>query len=327
MTIEINLTDTTMDLDRFRDRQDLQQFYRGKGIDGLELMPCMGTEIPDIIPQEDVIGLHLKYFPCWLEFWRGNEKALAAEYDDRETWSRFYGGTTREAFLKPFQDQLDMAQRIGAQYVVFHVSECTLEECLTYKPLHSHMEVVEAAAEVINTLLDGHDYDFWFLCENLWWSGLDLMDNRVTKALMDGIHYGKKGIMLDTGHLLHTNLELQTQDQGVTYIHQVLDRMGDLSAYIKGMHLNQSLSSDYVKSVIADPPALRGNYWDRISALYSHIAKIDFHEPFTAAGVAPLIRRIQPEFVTIELITESRQQHEAYLMAQMKALLENGGIR
>ena len=327
MNIEINITDTTMDLDRFSSREDLRSFYKDKGIDGLELMPCMGTELPEKIQSRDVIGIHLKYFPCWLEFWRGNEQALLEEYGSREVWEMYYGGADREAFLKPFRAQLDLAEKIGAKYVVFHVSECTLGECLTYQPLHSDREVVEATAEVINALLDGKDYHFWFLTENLWWSGLNLLDNSVTAALMDRIHYPQKGIMLDTGHLLHTSLELQTQEEGVAYIHEILDRMGPLTSYIKGMHLNQSLSSDYVKSVIADPPKLTGSYWDRLSAMYPHIAKIDFHEPFTAAGVAPLIRRISPEFVTIELITENRQQHEERLNAQMKAINENGGIR
>ena len=129
MNIEMNITDTNMDLDRFSGREDLRQFYRSRGIDGLELMPCMGTELPSTIAPEDVIGIHLKYFPCWVEFWRGNEEALKEEYGDKETWSRFYGGTTRQDLLKPFRDQLDLAQRIGARYVVFHVSECTLEVC------------------------------------------------------------------------------------------------------------------------------------------------------------------------------------------------------
>lgn len=327
MKIEINMTDTEMDLNRFSSREDLRQFFLEKNIDGLELMPCGKPELPGIIEPEDVVGIHLRYFPCWLEFWRGNEKALAEEFGNREVWAMNYGGTTREDFLKQFRAQLELAQRIGAKYVVFHVSECTLNECVTYKPLHSDMEVVEAAAEVINALLDGKNYDFCFLVENLWWSGLNLMDNAVTKALMDRIHYPQKGIMLDTGHLLHTSLEIKSQEDGVPYIHQVLDRMEELTRYIKGIHLNQSISSDYVKTVIAAPKTLKGTYWERLSSLYPHIGKIDYHEPFTADGVAALIRRIAPEFVTIELITSDRQQHEDRLNAQMKALNEQGGIR
>ena len=327
MNIEINMTDTDMDLDRFSSREDLRSFYLDKGIDGLELMPCMASRLPRDLQPEDVIGLHLRYYPCWVEFWRGNEQALLQEYGDRDTWAAYYGGTTREEFLRPFREQLEMAKAIGARYVVFHVSECTLEECLTYRPLHTDLEVVEAAAEVINELLDGRDYDFWFLTENLWWSGLNLMDNRVTQALMDGIHYPKKGIMLDTGHLIHTNLDINTQEEGVSYIHRVLDRMGPLTDYIQGIHLNQSISSQYVKKVIADPPELKGSYWEKLKSMYPHISAIDYHEPFTADGTAALIRRIRPKFVTIELITRDRQQHEQRLNAQMKALNENGGIR
>ena len=320
MKTEINITDTPQDLDRYTSAQDLRQFYKRKGMDGLELMPCMKAELPEGLEPQDIVGIHLRYFPCWLEFWRGNTQALEMEYGNRETWEIYYGGSDREAFLKGWRDQLDLAQRTGAQYVVFHVAECTLQECITYRPLHSDLEVCLAAAEVINALLDGRDYSFYFLLENLWWSGLNLLDNGPTQALLDAIHYEKKGIMLDTGHLLNTNLNLSTQAEGLAYIHDILDRMGDLTRYIKGIHLNQSLSGAYVKKVLSAPPILGGTYWQKLSAMYPHIGSIDYHAPFTAPGLSRLIRRIDPEFLTYELISASREQHEQLLQEQLRAL-------
>ena len=327
MKITMNFTATTQDLDRYADAADLRQFFQGKEIDGLELMLCGSRELPQGMKNEDVVGIHLRYFPSWLDFWKGNREALQKEYGDEETWSMYYGGTSREAFLTEWRKELETAHKIGAKYVVFHVAECTLEECLTYHPRHSDMEVCQAACEIINELMDGTPYRFYFLVENLWWSGLNLLDNQVTKALMDGIHYAKKGIMLDTGHLLNTNQELKTQEEGTAYIAQVLDHMGNLTHYIKGIHLNQSLSGEYVKSVIANPPTFTGTYWDKLSKIYPHIYHIDYHEPFTAPGVAPLIRRVCPEFLTLELITTDRGHHEAALNAQLEALKQNGGIR
>ena len=42
---------------------------------------------------------------------------------------------------------------------------------------------------------------------------------KANRALISQVHYGKKGFMLDTGHYLHTNLDLQTQDEAVEYLH------------------------------------------------------------------------------------------------------------
>ena len=327
MKTEINITDTDDDLGRFENIDDLRHFFLDKGIDGLELMPCMGRGFTHGIEPKDIVGVHLRYYPSWVDFWKGDTEALDKEYGTRKDWEMYYGGSTREAFLEGFRKELAFAKEAGAQYVVFHVAESALEECLTYEFRHTDMEVCLAAAEVINALMDGQDYDFYFLVENLWWSGMNLMDNAATQALLDAIHYKKKGIILDTGHLLNTNRDLTTQDEGVAYIHQVLDHMGPLTSYIKGMHLNQSLSGAYVKQVTANPPELTGTYWEKLSSLYPHIFHIDYHEPFTAPGVAGLIRRIGPEFVTYELITRDRRQHEERLTAQLQALKENGGIR
>lgn len=320
MKVTINITDTDMDLNRYAGPEDLQSFLRENRLDGLEFMPCMGTVLPEGWKDEDVVGVHLMYYHCWLDFWLGNTDALDREYGTRENWQMFYNGGTREGFLEVWRKQLKLAQEIGAEYVVFHVSECSLEECLTYEPKHTDRQVCQAACEIINELLEGEDYNFCFLVENLWWSGMNLMDNAVTKELLEGIRYPNKGIMLDTGHLLNTNPELKTQEEGVEYVHQILNRMGELTHYIKGIHLNMSLSGEYVRKTVLNPPVLTGDYWKRLSDLCPHIYTIDHHEPFTASNVGSILKRLEPQFVTFEYITQSREQHREFLRRQWQAL-------
>ena len=36
------------------------------------------------------------------------------------------------------------------------------------------------------------------------------------------------GLMLDTGHLMNTNVHLQNEQQGIDYILQVVAKLGDL---------------------------------------------------------------------------------------------------
>lgn len=315
-----------MDLDRFQDARDLKDFYREKGIDGLELMLCGAKEVPEKIDREDVLGIHLSYYPCWVDFWKGNRDGLLQEYGEEEVWVRRYGGADRSALIDRFERELQVAQSTGVNYVVFHVSECSLDESFSYRKLHSDEEVCEAACELINTLLGGKGYSFYFLVENLWWSGLTMTDPKVVKRLMEGIHYDKKGIMLDTGHLLHTNIKLRTQEQAVEYIHRILDLNGGLCGYIKGVHLQQSLSGEYVERFLENPPPLTGSYEERLSKVYPHIFRIDGHRPFTADGAAGLIRRIAPEYLTYELISSDREEHEKKLQEQLESIKRNGGL-
>ena len=201
-----------------------------------------------------------------------------------------------------------------AEYVVFHVVQVDGEESFTYQRKHTNREVIEVAASFINELLDGQDYHFWFLMENLWWPGLTFENPGDTQALLTQVHYEKKGFMLDTGHYLHTNLDLRDQEEAVDCLHQMLDHHKDFIPYMKGIHLQQSLTGEYVKQWLADAPhELPEDPAESFRVVYEHIFQLDRHEPFTAAGVKGLVERIDPLYVTYEYITRSREELAEYL--------------
>jgi len=158
------------------------------------------------------------------------------------------------------------------------------------------------------------------LMENLWQPGLTFLRPEMTQRLMDGVKYPNKGIMLDTGHLLHTNLKLRTQGEGLAYIHSLLDMHGDLCRYIRGMHLNQSLTGEYMEQTMLNPPDLSGSYADRIGKMFWHAFAVDKHLPFTCEGIDALVERVSPEYLTFEFITADSTQHRQYLDAQRHAL-------
>lgn len=317
MKTMFNLTTSSEDLDRFPEQEDLLDLL--DGFDGVELMQfeedCRG-----LIPKERVIGLHMGYFPTWFDFWRGNETALVKEFDSRENWERLYGGTDRSALLNRFRQDLKWAHHYGAEYVVFHVSEATIEESFTWKYSHTDEEVIDATIELLNELLKDEDGKLAFLVENLWQPGLSFTRPEMTGRLMEGIRYPNKGIMLDTGHLLHTNTALRTQEEGLAYIHGLLDRHGELCRYIRGIHLNQSLTGEYCEKIINNPPELGNTYEERYGKMFWHAFAVDQHLPFTCKGVEELVRRIAPEYLTFEFITCDSTQHREYLEAQKKAL-------
>ena len=319
MKITTNITNTYFDLDRFKNYDDVRDFCRRHRLDGFELL-AYGENSLGAVPADMVVGLHLSYYNCWVDFWNGKIDDILEEYGDLETVNAVLGAD-RSAMVQRFKAELDFAESIGAKYVVFHVSDVSTEEAFTYSFKHSDEEVIDASLELINEILEGGNYSFAFLAENLWWPGLTFTSPEMTRRLLDGIRYENKGIMLDTGHLLHTNLELSTQEEAVDYIHSMLDKHGELSRYIKGMHLQQSLTGDYVRNLLKNPPPkLEGTYYERMGQIYPYIYGMDSHLPFTGKGLRELIDRINPDFLTYEFITRGRDEQEEFVSQQNAAL-------
>ena len=287
MKTSMNFTTSIYDAERFTDAGDLRQFYRGFGLDGLELMP-LEPGLPVQITPDMVVGVHLHCPPDWME-------------------------TDRTELIETYREDLAFAKQMGASYVVFHASQISMEEALVYTFSHSDEEVVTACCDLVNALMDGQDYTFEFLLENLWWRGLTFLRPEIAGALLDGIHYPKTGFMLDTGHLMNTNWNLATPDEAVAYIHSVLDKNEQYLPKIRGIHLNQSLSGSYVREYLKRPPFDRSDYDAWVYHVYDHIFHIDQHRPFVAEGVKELVKRIDPAFVTYEYITNDREQLTQYL--------------
>lgn len=318
MKVSINMTTSEDDVRRFKDTADCEAFLTG--FDGVELMYFEGAE-KDVIPPGRVVGLHMSYHMNWLDFWRQNEAELVKEYDDLETCRACYGGTLdKYRLVEEFRRDHALAKKFGAEYMVYHVSDCNIEETFTRRFRYSDEEVVDAACEIINEALDGADDSVALLLENLWLPGLRFTRPEITKRLLDGIKYPNTGLMLDTGHVLHNHLGLHTQEEGIAYIHSLLSEHGELCRAIRGVHLNQSLTGDYCREIMAHPPKMGETYWKRSEQMFYHAFAVDKHLPFTGAGIRELIDRIGPEYLTFEFITESREQHEAYLKAQRQAL-------
>ncbi len=312
-----NLTTSACDLDRFRSRDALAAFMRG--FDGVELLVCEEDE-RCIVPEERVIGVHMSYFPYWLDFWRGDEAALMKEFGTLEACERYYGGTDKSALLTRFRADLTAAERYRAEYVVFHVSDASIEESFTGRYRHTNKEVIDASCELLNELFSGARYRPALLLENLWQPGLTFDEPAITRRLLADVAYKNKGFMLDTGHLLHMNETIRTQREGLAYIHAMLDAHGTLCGQIRGVHLHQSITGEYCRAVRQNPPALKTTYEEREWQMLEHALRTDLHRPFTCPGVRGLIDRISPEYLTFEFITENREQHGAFLREQNKAL-------
>ena len=314
MKTQINLTTTSCDLDRFASRQELLKLLEGDGIE----LSCYEEDQRGIIPKERVIGLHMNCLPYWVELWRGNLKACVDEYDNIETLRLVFGGDSPDSLLKHYQRDLLNAKKYGAEYMVFHVCDGSVEKTFTGKSRHTDTEVIDASAELLNELFSGMEDGPWLLLENLWYAGHRFTDPEITSRLLDRVKYPKTGLMLDTGHLLHTRMDIASQEEGVRYIHEMLDLHGVLTKRIIGVHLNQSISGKLMQETQAHPPMLAPGYMERSRQLFEYVFSIDRHEPFTCTGVRELVERITPDYLTYELISRDLCEHRALLAAQRR---------
>ena len=313
-----NLTTYTEDLDRYRDRDDLLSAL--KCFDGLELMHC-GEDLRGVVPRERIVGVHLCFFPYWYDFYTGDMAACRRNLGGAEAVYTLFGGDEPSALVDAYRRDLALAKAEGASYVVFHVADCADEELFTLRYRHSSREVADAAADLLNELFREPDGDLALLMENLWHPGLTLTEPEVTERLLARVRYNNKGIMLDTGHLMHTDLTLRTQAEALSYIRRRVEEQGeDVRNAIRGIHLHQSLTGAYMAKVAKNPPVLSEDPDRRREQVYTHAFRCDQHRPFTCPGVRAFVDWIDPEYLTFEFISRSRAEQEAMLREQLEAL-------
>jgi len=281
-------------------------------LDGLEGIWAGVEEIPEDFPVDLLTGYHLTFFPDWVDLYLGNKKELERKFGSEEVIRSIYGGTDPECLLDVYRKDLDRARRMRAEYIVFHVSDVSLEEVHTYRWLHDDRTVLDASVMIINDLLKDIPPEFDFLVENQWWPGFTFTDPAKTDYLLSKISYPRTGIMLDTGHLMNTNPKIRTQKEGVRYILDMLHAHGSLTESIKGMHFHQSISGRYVRANTGKMPAdSPEDYWDAFMMSYRHIQRIDRHRPWTDPTCRELIEAVRPEYLTHELAASGIRQFAA----------------
>ncbi len=312
----VNLSNYIADLELIHnDSVCLQAFLTHHHLDGIEMMFCEPWD--SYVHKKDwIYGVHLKFWPCWLDFWRGDKERLMNQFGSEDKITQYYGSLTRDGWLDIYRENIRMAVKAGARYLVFHVSHACTDELFTWRFRATDRDVIDASIEVINELADDIPDEMELLFENLWWPGLTLRNRELAAKLLDNIKHRNAGIMLDTGHLMNTNPALKTENEGIGYILDVINQLGSCDRYIKGVHLHRSLSGQYI---IDSRSTVRENY--TMADVMNHVLKIDEHLPFGTPEVQRIIERIQPEYLVHEFITASMDDWVQKVMQQQRALL------
>lgn len=296
---------------------NLQEKVHTLGLDGIEAI-ADPDELVEDFPVALAAGFHMVFYPDWLDFWRQDEAKLLDKFGSWEMIERVYRGRKPEDLLRQFQTDLALGQRLRTPYMVFHVSDVSLEEGYTYSWKHTDMEVLEGAAEFINHLLWHVEPTFDFLVENQWWPGFTFTDPEKTEYLLSHIEYPRVGIMLDTGHLMNANTAIRTQADGIAWIMKNIAAHGELSKRIYGLHFHQSVSGDYVRAHTGTLPAnFTEDYFQNFTTCYPHIQRIDRHLPWTDPDCVKILDAVQPRYLTHELSSGPNRPQLAAVKRQL----------
>lgn len=283
------------------------------GLDGAEVF--LPTEYHKDLARHTV-GIHLPYLPHWTAFWKGDEARLRGQFASREERRAYFSGAdTREEWTERVRASIRRALCYKPEYLVWHVSEADRDEIYTRDFHYTNEDVLEATAELFYCVADIIPHDVPVLFENLWWPGLTLTDRRETEAFFRMIDRDSAGIMLDTGHLMNTNTALQSEEEAADYILRTVDSLGDLASRIRGMHLQCSLSGDYVTHALRRRPR-------ELSAEteMAHIAAIDEHRPCQTDAMRRVIDHIRPSWLVHELYYDNLS-HMHTMLTKVQHLL------
>lgn len=310
-----NLTNFKSDVEMISGSAEvLRSLLHKHRLDGIELMLCAPWD-PDVFPEGLIVGNHLPFYPNWMDFWMGETEVIETEFGSAENIVAQFGGLTQDAWLERYRRQILEAAETGPEYMVFHVGNARYRETFSWDFHYDDEAVIEATLALLHELSDCIPNDTWLLLENLWWPGLRLTDQRLTDRILSASPHSKTGIMLDTGHLLATDRSVRTQEEGAEYIHRVLTGLGETRKMIKGVHLHQSLSGDYLRKQ-------KGNVPETLTmrAVAEHIHHIDYHAPWSTPAVQAALQSIVPSWITHEFLQQNLEHWDTQLKIQTHAL-------
>lgn len=314
-----NLSNADCDVENLlqNDAETLPAILREHGLDGIEFMRCAPWD-RRMYPEELIKGVHLMFWPTWLDFWRGDRAALMAEFGSEENVRACYGSLDVADWVQAWKENLRQAAECKPHYLVFHVAHNRTSEMYTREFSVSDEDVIRATIELVNEIVPELPQGCRLLFENLWWPGLTFRQPHLAALLLEHVNYTDTGFMLDTGHLMNTNLNLKSEAEGAAYVLKVYRALGEMGRRIYGVHLHQSLSGAYTREMMRRH---RGTYralsW---SEGMDYVLHVDRHEPFRTEAARWILDTVQPDYLVHEFLQRSRADLDQKLRTQRFAL-------
>lgn len=293
--------------------QSLGEYVASMKLDGIEQLIYDNNMI--LKYKELTIGVHLEYWSYWIDFWWNNQQRLDYIFESNEEKKHYYKAQNIYEWIEYIKKNITLALNLKPQYLVWHVSEANVQEIFTYNFYYNDRQVLLATSEVFNEVAKIIPDNVLILFENLWWPGLRLNSLENVVYFFEKLKHNNVGIMLDTGHLMNTNINLTSELEASIFIKDIVNNLGSFASLIKGVHLNCSLSGQYQKKFIEQQ--FKFCEFDK-HRLWEHIIKIDKHEIFQTKAPSFLIDYIQPQYVVHELAYDNLILLRNKIMAQSR---------
>ena len=309
----LNMADFCSNEELEKEMQYLSQKY---GFDGFELIKFFDGD--NSVLKEYIKGYHMRFFPSWMELYLEDFTSLYGELKNDKYFKSLCGGHSKKELIEYYKRELKIAKELEVEYVVFHACNVKVTEAMTYDFKYSDKEVLNAVISIINKIFEDGEYDFKLLFENLWWSGLRLTNKEEIEYLLNGVKYKNVGFILDTGHMINNNRDIKNSKEGIKYIKKNIEKIGEYKNLIYGMHLNYSLSGEYVNRVIKENKEKNLNIEEIMNNVYQHVGSIDYHDPFEDKEIIDVINSLPIKYLVFELIGDTREELENKIQRQWK---------
>ena len=296
--------------------KDMQYFSKKYGFDGFELIKFFDGDNSPL--KKNIKGYHMRFFPSWMELYLEDFNSLYDELKNEKYFKSLCGGHSKKELIEYYKRELKIAKELEVEYVVFHACNVKVTEAMTYDFKYSDKEVLDAVISIINEIFEDGEYNFKLLFENLWWSGLRLTNKEEVEYLLNGVKYKNVGFILDTGHMINNNRDIKNSKEGIEYIKKNIEKIGEYKNLIYGMHLNYSLSGEYVNRVIKENKEKNLSIVEIMNNVYQHVGSIDYHDPFEDKEIIDVINLLPIEYLVFELIGNTREELEDKIQRQWK---------
>ena len=296
--------------------KDMQYFSEKYGFDAFELIKFFDGDNSSL--KKYIKGYHMRFFPSWMELYLEDFNSLYDELKDEKYFKSLCGGHSKKELIEYYKRELKIAKELEVEYVVFHACNVKVTEAMTYDFKYSDKEILNAVISIINEIFEDGEYDFKLLFENLWWSGLRLTNKEEIEYLLNGVKYKNVGFILDTGHMINNNRDIKNSKEGIKYIKENIENIGEYKNLIYGMHLNYSLSGEYVNRAIKENKEKNLSIEEIMNNVYQHVGSIDYHDPFEDKEIIDVINSLPIKYLVFELIGDTREELENKIQRQWK---------
>ncbi len=302
---------------------ELDKILQEYKLDGIETMTG-GFYKPENIEAVKPIGHHLLYFPSWLHMWLEDEEELIKEFESLEKAVEVYGGWGRQRLIDFYREEFLDSIKMGAEYMVFHVAHVGLDEVFSDNFKYGNKQVLDHTIDLLNEVFKDVEDGPILLLENLWWPGMDLLNEIETKYFLDQIKYSNKGIMLDLSHLTLTDKNIENFKHVEKYIEEIILNSSILKKHIRGIHLNATFPNSYRRNKLEENKnkiAVTENRMDRYSIIIDHITNLDSHKIYDHASINKILEKLNIEYLVYEFKWKDKKELLKNLDKQNKVLL------